>query len=79
MDSILNIIFFDRIYGIDWIFFSPAAIRPSAEGLFILFVLLILSEILLIGMDSIIKDQIWTGFTGLIAPVKSATLLFFEI
>jgi len=39
MDSILNIIFFDRIYGIDWIFFSPAAICLSAEGRFIMSIL----------------------------------------
>ena len=88
MDSILNIIFFDRIYGINEIFFSPAArcfrlkdrwkmedrsammrddstyCPPSPERhhfplslelsalSYILFILLILSEILLV----------WNGF-----------------
>jgi hypothetical protein len=51
MDSIFNIFLLDRIYRIMGIL-SPAAIHPSAEGLSILAILLILSEILLL----------WNGF-----------------
>ena len=52
MDSILKLVFLDRIYWIKEIFFSPAAMRLPAEGRIILTILLILSEILLV----------WNGF-----------------
>jgi hypothetical protein len=44
MDPYLIKKHFDRIDRISGIFFSPAAIRPPAEGRFILMILLILSD-----------------------------------
>ena len=53
MDTFFSI-FLDRIDGIYRILiFSPAAIRPSAEGRFILTILLILSKDFEYGIESI--------------------------